>query len=89
MLEIKSSLDWNSVETQIKQLGKTLPMFKHDIKRICDTVRPEIAKLSSLEVEHRRMRSTATRRYCQHQVDKINEILKLFQKFHLMALLGQ
>jgi hypothetical protein len=89
MLKIESSLDWNSVETEIKQLGKTMPMFQRDIKRICDTVRPEITKLSTLEVEHRRVRSTATHRYCQQQVQKINETLKLFQKFHLMALLGQ
>jgi hypothetical protein len=89
MLEIKSSLDWNSVETEIKRLGKMLPMFQHDIKKLCDTVRPEIAKLSNLEVDHRRTRSTASHRYCQQQVQKINETLKLFQKFHLMALLAQ
>jgi hypothetical protein len=89
MLEIKSSLDWNSVETEIKHLGKMLPMFQHDIKRLCDTIRPEVAKLSNLEVDHRRAHSTATHRYCQQQVQKINETLKLFQKFHLMALLAQ
>ena len=89
MLKIETSLDWSNVETEIKNLGKTMPMFQKDIKRICDTIRPEIAKLSSLEVEHRRIRSTATNRYCQEQVHKINEILKTFSKFHLMALLAQ
>jgi hypothetical protein len=89
MLEIKSSLDWSSVETEIKNLGNMLPMFKNDIKKICDTIRPEISKLSSLEVEHRRIHSTATNRYCQQQVQIINERLKLFQKFYLMALLAQ
>jgi hypothetical protein len=89
MLEIQTSLDWSSVETEIKNLGSTLPMFKGDIKKLCDSIRPEISKLSGLEVEHRRIRSTATHRYCQQQVQKINETLKLFQKFHLMALLSQ
>lgn len=89
MLKIETSLDWNSVETEIKDLGKLLPMFKGDIKKLCDSIRPEISKLSSLEVEHRRVRSTATARYCRQQVEKINETLKLFQKFHLMALLAQ
>jgi hypothetical protein len=89
MLEIKSSLDWNSVETEIKHLGNTLPMFRHDIKRICDSIRPEITILANLEVEHRRTRSRSIEQSCRKQAQKINETLKLFQKFHLMALLGQ
>jgi hypothetical protein len=88
MLKIETSLDWNNIETEIKQLGRTMPMFKHDIKRLCDTIRPEITKLGNLEVEHRRMHSRTTDRDCKQQVEKINETLKLFQKFHLMALLG-
>jgi hypothetical protein len=88
MLEIKTSLDWNSVETEIRKLGNSLPMFKHDIKKICDTIRPEIAKLGNLEVENRRLHSRTTERACYQQVQKINESLKLVQKFHLMALLS-
>jgi hypothetical protein len=89
MLKISNSLDWSQVETEIKNLGNTLPMFRHDIKHVLNNIRPEITKLSMLEVEDRRSRNTRTRRDCQQQVDKINESLKTFQKFHLMALLGQ
>jgi len=89
MLQIKTSLDWANIETEITRLGNTLPMFKHDIKRICESIRPEITTLSKLELENRRQQTSTTARKCREQADKINETLKLFQKFHLMALLGQ
>jgi hypothetical protein len=89
MLSIQTSLDWNAVETEVKHLGNTLPMFRQDIKRICDSIRPEIAKLANLEVENRRVHSKTTEQNCRKQAQKINDTLKLFQKFHLMALLGQ
>jgi hypothetical protein len=88
MLSIQTSLDWNAVETEIRKLGNNLPMFKHDIKRICDTIRPEISKLGNLEVENRRTHSRSSYQDCQRQVQKINETLKLVQKFHLMSLLS-
>lgn len=88
-MKIQTSLDWSQVETEIKKLGNTLPMFKHDIKHLLEGIRPEITKLSLLEVEDRRRHSPRTKKDCQQQVDKINQTLKLFQKFHLMALLGQ
>jgi hypothetical protein len=89
MLKIETSLDWANVETEIQRLGNTMPMFKHDIKHICDTIRPEITVLSKLELEYRRQNTSTNSRKCREQVQKINDSLKLFQKFHLMALLGQ
>lgn len=89
MLEIKTSLDWNRVESEIRKLGDTLPMFRHDIKKICEGIRPKIVILSNLEIEDRRTHSSATARRCREQADKINQDLKLFKKFHLMALLAQ
>lgn len=89
MLKIETSLDWSNVETELHRLGNLLPAFKHDIKRIQDGLRPEIAKLSNLEVEDRRRHSPATRKYCNEQVELINERLKVVQNIHLMALLAQ
>jgi len=89
MLQIKTSLDWQHVETEIHKLGNTLPMFKHDIVRLTKTVREEVTVLSKLEVEQRSTRSRTLEQQCRTQVAKINETLKLFQKFHLMALLAQ
>ena len=89
MLKIETSLDWQHVHTEIQKLGNNLSMFKHDIKLLSKTVQDEVTELSKLEVEHRSRRSKTTHKQCQAQVAKINETLKLFQKFHLMALLSQ
>lgn len=89
MLEIKTSLDWQNVEREIQKLGNTLTMFKHDINTILKTVREEVTILSKLEVEHRSTRSRQVEQQCRAQAARINETLKLFQKYHLMALLTQ
>ncbi len=89
MLKIQTSLDWANTETEIQKLGNLLPAFRHDIKKILESIRPEVTKLGNLEVEDRRMHNSATRRRCQQQVDLTNERLKLFAKFHLMAVLAQ
>lgn len=88
-MKIETSLDWPKVETELHKLGNLLPSFKHDIKRVCDTVRTEITILSNLEVENRRVHSHRTQQRCQEQANKINEILKTVSKYHLMALLAQ
>lgn len=88
-MKIETSLDWPKIESELQKLATTLPSFRHDIKRIRDTVHAEVTKLSILEVEDRRMHNHRTRKMCSEQTEKINEILKTFSKFHLMALLAQ
>jgi phage terminase large subunit-like protein len=89
MKRLETSLDWNVIEAEIKGLENTLPLFKHDIKRFLKAIREDITALSKLEVELRRTHSKQLERECASKVTKINDTLKLFQKFHLMALLGQ
>ena len=89
MKELHNSLDWTSIEEDLKGLANTLPMFKHDINRFIKTLRQEVAELGNLEVENRRNHTRITAQRCQEKVDKINEELKLIHKFHLMSLLAQ
>jgi hypothetical protein len=87
MLEIKTSLDWSKTETEIRKLGRMLPMFEADMKRILNHVSTMVRELSQLEVEARNTRSKATQTECSRKVAKINEELKQVKKFHLMSML--
>lgn len=88
MLEIKTSLDWSKTETEIRKLGRLLPMFEADVKRILNHVSTMVKELSQLEVEARSTRSPSAQRLCIQKATKINEELKQIQKFHLMSTLS-
>jgi hypothetical protein len=88
MLEIKTSLDWSKTETEIRKLGRLLPMFDGDVKRILSGISTMVRELSQLEVEARNTRSPSAQRLCSQKVAQINEDLKQIQKFHLMSTLS-
>jgi septal ring factor EnvC (AmiA/AmiB activator) len=89
MLTIESSLDWTKVDTELQRLGKMLPMFTHDIKKISKHLSEEVKKLSQLEVEHRNRHSGRTEQLCKDQCSKINQELKKIEQYHLMSLLAK
>jgi hypothetical protein len=89
MLEIKNSLDWPGVETEIRKLKKTVPMFEADIKRVSNYIGGLVTELSQLEVKARSTRSRSVTEDCSKKVSKINEELKQIQKYHLMAVLSR
>ena len=76
MLEIKNSLDWPKVETEIRKLKNTVPMFEADIKRVSNYINSLITELSQLEVKARSTRSRSVTDDCSKKVAKINEELK-------------
>lgn len=88
MLEIKTSLDWAKTEVELRKLGKLLPMFDADVKRILTRISAMVKELSQLEVEARNTRSVSSQKMCIQQATKINEELKQIQKFHLMSTLS-
>ena len=88
MLEIQSSLDWSKTETEIRKLGRMLPMFEGDVKKILNRVNDMVRELSQLEVDARNTRSPSAQRLCSQKVAKINEEIKQIQKFHLMSTLS-
>ena len=88
MLQIKTSLDWSKTESELKKLGKMLPMFSADVKRITNRVNDMVKELSQLEVTARNTRSRSIIAKCENKVATINEELKQVQKFHLMSMLS-
>jgi septal ring factor EnvC (AmiA/AmiB activator) len=89
MLQIKTSLDWSKVETEIRKLGHLLPEFDQDIKRISASISNQVRELSQLEVDARASRRKGAIDLCSKKAEKINEELKQFQKFHLMSLMSR
>jgi len=89
MLEIKNSLDWPKVESEIRKLGNMMPIFEADTKRVIKHVSQMITELSKLEVEARNTKSKSTIKRCEEKASKINEELKQIQKFHLMSMLSR
>ena len=89
MLEIKNSLDWPRVETEIRRLKKTVPMFEADLIRLSKHIGSLVTELSQLEVTARSTRSRSVTAECDKKVSKINEELKQIQKFHLMSVLSR
>ena len=89
MLEIKNSLDWPRVETEIRRLKKTVPMFEADLIRLSKHIGSLVTELSQLEVTARSTRSRSVTDDCSKKVAKINEELKQIQKFHLMSVLSR
>jgi hypothetical protein len=86
-MQIRTSLDWAKTETELRKLGRMLPMFEADIKRIINHVSDMVKELSQIEVEARNSRSRSLAAKCESKAARINEELKQVQKFHLMAML--
>jgi hypothetical protein len=87
MMQIRTSLDWAKTESELRKLGRMLPMFEADIKRIINHVSDMVKELSQIEVEARNSRSRSLAAKCESKAARINEELKQVQKFHLMAML--
>ena len=88
MLEIKNSLDWPKIDSELQKLGNMLPMFKADIKRIRNHIGSMVTELSKMEITVRSTRSRSAADNCSKQVEKINLELKLVQKIHLMSVMS-
>lgn len=87
MLEIKTSLDWALVESELKQLGTMLPEFSSDIRRFRSRIAEQVKELGLLEVEARRLKSNIAQKRCIEKAEQINSELKQLSKFHLMSML--
>ena len=89
MQQLKSSLDWAKIETEIRRLGNLMPIFNNDIKRFTRHIDSLVKELSKLEVKARTRKSEARARQCQELADKINEEIKQIEKIHLMSMLSR
>lgn len=86
---IKSSLDWETVETKIRKLGGSMPLFKNDIKKFTKHIESMVRDLSKLELAARTRKSQRYADECKEMVDKINNEIKQIEKIHLMSVLSR
>lgn len=88
-MELKSSLDWDNVKTDLNKLSRMLPAFSHDFYRVTINMEGLVRELANLEVEFRRTKSKATKESCKKKVKQINEELTQIKKIHLMSVLSR
>ena len=87
--EIKHSLDWQAVESQIRQLSKSALEFSFDVVKFCASMGSEIRKLSDIEMK---IRTTHRDSYVIKHKEKckeINRAIKDFANVHLMHLFSR
>lgn len=89
MQQLKSSLDWAKIETEIQKLGNSMPIFKNDIKRFINHISSLVKELSKLELRARTRKSVTLAAECKKLVDQINEEIKQIEKIHLMSMLSR
>lgn len=89
MKELETSLDWQAIEQELRELGKTAPEFRFNIIKFCASIQSEVKKLSDIEIDIRRRPSDHLVVKHQDQAKKINEALKLFEQTHLLHLFSR
>ena len=89
MQQLKSSLDWAKIETEIRKLGNLMPIFKNDIKRFTRHIDSLVKELSKLEVKARTRKSASIATECEILVNQINAEIKQIEKIHLMSMLSR
>ena len=63
-------------------------MFSSDINRLLRAIDEEVKKLGNLEINARNRQTESSLLQAQEQVDLINQRIKNFNKFYMMALLS-
>ena len=89
MQQLKSSLDWAKIETEIRKLGNLMPIFNNDIKRFTRHIDSLVKELSKLEVKARTRKSASVAAECENLVNQINAEIKQVEKIHLMSMLSR
>ena len=80
-MQIQTSLDWNSVHSELRtQIGQ-LP-YNPDLRRMLNNISNMVAALSSREVGARRLNKPE---YSQEMVDEINKAIDHLEKLLLIA----
>jgi hypothetical protein len=84
---ITNSLDWQQVRSRMSKSKGNLGIFKRDIDRLLKGIDVEIIKLGNLEITARNNKSQSSLDRAQAQLDIVNQQIKNFNKFYIMALM--
>lgn len=80
-MQIQSSLDWNSVHSELRNQIGQLP-YNPDLRKMLNNISNMVSELSSLEVETRRLNKPE---YTKEKVDEINKSIDHLEKLLLIA----
>lgn len=80
-MQIQSSLDWNSVHSELRNQIGQLP-YNPDLRKMLNNISNMVSELSSLEVETRRLNKPG---YSKEKVDEINKSIDHLEKLLLIA----
>lgn len=86
--EISSSIEWVNVRFKLERSRKNLSMFKNDIDRMLAAIDAEVKKLGNLEVLVRNQKTKGSIDRAQLQLDRVNQMIKNFNKFYMIALMS-
>lgn len=84
---ITNSLDWQTVRNKLTKSKSNLSMFSRDIDKLLKGIDLEVTELAKLEIVVRNTKSRSSYDKAQLQLDKINQMIKNFNKFYMMALM--
>lgn len=80
-MQIQSSLDWNTVHSELRNQIGQLP-YNPDLRKMLNNISNMVSELSSLEVETRRLNKPE---YSKEKVDEINKSIDHLEKLLLIA----
>ena len=86
--QISNSTEWNPVRIRLEKSRKNLSMFKTDIDKMLNAIDLEVKKLGNLEVLARNKKSNSCMEAAQIQLDVVNQRIKNFNKFYMIALMS-
>ncbi len=86
--QISTSTEWNAVRTKLEKSKKTLSIFKSDIDRMLNAIDVEVRNLGNLEVIARNKKSNSCIAQAQTQLDLVNQRIRNFNKFYMIALMS-
>ena len=85
--QIKTSLDWSDVRSELMRQSKKLPEFQFEFRKFCNAIDDDVKQLSTLEVTLRREPKQSTQNRHTARVAEINKRIGTFMKHFTMALL--
>jgi archaellum component FlaC len=88
-MQIESEKDFPELRDQFNKWRKSFPMFKHDVKKIEDTVERLIKEYSVSLMHYRQSKKRYYLEQAQTHIDEINRVVATIEKIELMALLSR
>jgi hypothetical protein len=87
--EINNPEDWYTVDLMLKNMVRSMTEFRHDYNKLVNTIQTKINELSKIDIEIRRKSSAGYEQKRTEKLREINDSIRLFSKFHLLASLSK